>query len=239
MRRRKAVHLLVHNWRRLLGVLILLAIAVLVARWEPLFEELDGVLSAVQLLIIRRPGLGVVVFILFSALSAMLAFLSSAVLVPIGVYVWGVRLTFILLWVGWLLGGVCAYAVGRYLGRRVVVWFVDPDKLRRYEGRLSKRARFPLVLLFQLALPSEIPGYLLGLLRYPFWLYVGALAIAEIPFAAGAVSLGRSFLRRDWTMLAVVGIAGIVLTTWAVAAWHRRRAGDLVEVVHRRRAGDV
>ncbi|MCM2315510.1 MAG: VTT domain-containing protein [Thermoanaerobaculia bacterium] len=223
-RRRKAVHVLVHNWKRLLVLLLLLGAAVLAARSESLFGELDDLLAALQTLIIRRPGWGVVVFILFSALSAMFAFLSSAVLVPIGVYVWGATLTFVLLWVGWLLGGVTAYAIGRYLGRRVVVWLVDPDKLRRYEGRLSKQARFPVVLLFQLALPSEIPGYLLGLLRYPFWLYVAALAIAELPFAAGAVSLGKSFLRRDWTALAAVGIAGITLTAWAVTAWHRRRA---------------
>jgi uncharacterized membrane protein YdjX (TVP38/TMEM64 family) len=221
--------MLVHNWKRLLVLLLLLGVAVLAARSESLFVELDDLLAAVQSLIIRRPGWGVVVFILFSALSAMFAFLSSAVLVPIGVYVWGATLTFVLLWVGWLLGGVTAYAIGRYLGRRVVVWLVDPDKLRRYEGRLSKRARFPVVLLFQLALPSEVPGYLLGLLRYPFWLYVGALAIAELPFAAGAVSIGKSFLRRDWAELAVVGIAGITLTAWAVTAWHRRRVIEPTE----------
>ncbi|MFA6954639.1 MAG: VTT domain-containing protein [Thermoanaerobaculia bacterium] len=224
MRRRKAILLLVHHWRRLLAVLILVGLAVVAARSEALFGELDDVLAAVQGLIVRRPGWGVVVFILFSALSAMLAFLSSAVLVPFGVYVWGANLTFFLLWVGWLLGGVAAYGVGRLLGRRVVMWLIDPDKLRRYEGRLSKEASFPLVLLFQLALPSEIPGYLLGLLRYPFWLYVAALAIAELPFAAGAVSLGKSFIRRDWPSLVIVGLAGVALTSWAVAAWQRRHA---------------
>ncbi|MBI2213982.1 MAG: VTT domain-containing protein [Acidobacteria bacterium] len=222
MRRRRAVLILVHNWRRLLVVLILIGIAVVAARSETLFGELDDVLAAVKSLIVRRPGWGVVVFILFSALSAMLAFLSSAVLVPFGVYVWGAKLTFVLLWVGWLLGGVTAYAIGRFLGRRVVVWLVDPDRLRRYEGRLSKQARFPIVLLFQLALPSEIPGYLLGLLRYPFWLYVAALALAELPFAVGAVSLGNSFIHRDWPALIAVGIAGVALTSWAVAEWHRR-----------------
>jgi uncharacterized membrane protein YdjX (TVP38/TMEM64 family) len=224
MRRRKAVLLLVHHWRRLVAVLILVGLAVLAARSEALFVELDDVLAAVQALIVRRPGWGVVVFVLFSALSAMLAFLSSAVLVPFGVYVWGANVTFFLLWIGWLLGGVAAYGIGRLLGRRVVMWLIDPDKLRRYEGRLTKEASFPLVLLFQLALPSEIPGYLLGLLRYPFWLYVAALALAELPFAAGAVSLGKSFIRRDWADLVIVGLAGVALTWWALAAWHKRHA---------------
>ena len=229
MRRRKAIHLLVHNWKRLLALLVLLAVAVLAARWEALFEELDGVLSAVKSLIVQRPGWGVVAFVLFSAVSAMLAFLSSAVLVPFGVYVWGAKVTFMLLWLGGLHRGIAPYADGPLLGRRVVTWLVDPDKLRRYEGQLSRRRTFPLVLLFQLALPSEIPGYLLGMLRYPFWLYVGALAIAELPFAAGAVSLGNSFLRQDWVMLAAVGIAGIALTATAVMAWQRHRAAEAQE----------
>ena len=43
---------------------------------------------------------------------------------------------------------------------------------------ISAKATFPLVLLFQLAVPSEIPGYVLGALRYHFGKYLAARAIA-------------------------------------------------------------
>ena len=51
---------------------------------------------------------GAVLFVVMSAAAAMLAFFSTAVLVPVAVVTWGQTGTFVLLWVGWILGGVCA-----------------------------------------------------------------------------------------------------------------------------------
>ena len=59
--------------------------------------------------------------LLLATASAMLAFLSSAIIVPIGVYAWGSVNCFLLLWIGWLLGGVLTYAIGYTLGRPVAV----------------------------------------------------------------------------------------------------------------------
>jgi uncharacterized membrane protein YdjX (TVP38/TMEM64 family) len=73
-----------------------------------------------------------------------------------------------------------------------------------------------------MALPSEVPGYLVGLLRYPFARYLLALGLAELPFALGAVLLGESFIQGDVLRLVALGLAGIVLSASAVVAWHRR-----------------
>ena len=69
--------------------------------------------------------LGKLVFVLVSALSAMLAFFSSAVVVPVAVYAWGNATTLALLWGAWLLGGIGSYVVGRTLGRRVAAWAIS------------------------------------------------------------------------------------------------------------------
>jgi uncharacterized membrane protein YdjX (TVP38/TMEM64 family) len=99
----------------------------------------------------------------FSALSAMIAFFSTAVITPIAVETWGAGASIALLWTGWMLGGVCAYGIGRSLGRPVVRALTSHDALDRFENRISSRAPFGLVLLFQLAMPSEVPGYVLGI----------------------------------------------------------------------------
>ena len=57
---------------------------------------------------------------MLAALSAMLAFFSSVVVVPVASHQWGPVATVALLWMGWLLGGTMAYAIGRFLGSRVV-----------------------------------------------------------------------------------------------------------------------
>ncbi len=211
-----------HNWRRVFAAIVALAALFLIVRSEPLHAEVNDVFAVARDVIAHRPGWGMALFVVLSALSAMIAFFSSAVLVPIGVYTWGTATTLILLWLGWLLGGIGGYSVGRYLGRQVVVWFVHDEQLRRYEQRVSRSAPIPVILLFQIALPSEVPGYVLGILRYSFPRYIVALAIAELPFAVGAVYLGESFIEGDYLRLVVIGLAGIALSVTAVTMWHRR-----------------
>lgn len=210
-----------HHWRRTLTLLLALAAAVVVVRSRELHGAVNAAFVAAQELILSQSARGMAIFVLLSALSAMVAFFSSAVLVPIGVLAWGSTTTFALLWAGWLLGGVGAYATGRFLGRRAVVWLIHEEQLRRYEKRLAASAPFLVILLFQLALPSEVPGYIVGVLRSRFTTYLAALALAELPFAAGAVFLGESFIRRDRGALVVGGLLLIAASVAAVLAWHR------------------
>jgi uncharacterized membrane protein YdjX (TVP38/TMEM64 family) len=210
-----------HHWKRTLAALVGLALAVLVVRSAELHAAVNAVFAAARDLMLDDSYRGIALFVVLSAMSAMVAFFSSAVLVPVGVIAWGPGTTFVLLWLGWLLGGASAYAAGRFLGRRVVLWIVRGEQLRRYERRLSDHAPFATLFLFQVALPSELPGYLVGLLRYRFATYLAALALAELPFAAGAVYLGDSFVRGDHRGLALSGLALIAASVAAVLAWHR------------------
>lgn len=202
-------------------VLACLALA-LVGASDDLHRALLDVLDAASKLIAERPVLGAALFVVLSALSAMLAFVSSAVLVPIALYAWGKMVCAVLLWLGWILGGAMAYTLGRWLGRPVVRWLLPSETLDRYEDRLSTETPFGLIVLLQLALPSEVPGYLLGLVRYPFWRYLLALGLAELPYAVGTVYLGASFLDRQVAMLLALGAAGAVFMFLAVRSLQKR-----------------
>jgi len=196
-------------------VLFVVALAV-VASQDALHAALLRMLSAVERVIAQHPVAGAGLFVLLAALSAMLAFVSSAVLVPVAVYVWGTTLCAILLWTGWIIGGACAYGIGRLLGQRVVARLISRKKLARYQHSLSDRAPFGLVLLFQLALPSEIPGYVLGMANYSMPRYLLALALGELPYVMGTVFLGAGFLQRRVLLLVAVGAGSILLS---VVAW--------------------
>jgi uncharacterized membrane protein YdjX (TVP38/TMEM64 family) len=128
----------------------------------------------------------------------------------------------LLLWLGWMLGGACAYGLARYWGRPVVRRLTSDSMLTRYEERLSRHAPFGLVLLFQLAVPSEIPGYVLGLARYGLRRYLLVLAIAELPYAVGTVYLGASFLEQRPLVLVGLGVFGILFGVWAIHTLRRR-----------------
>lgn len=210
----RALHLTFERIRPLLtrAVLLTALVAGLIAlgRSDSLHRELLDVLEAAKGLMAAHPVLGPFAFIAFSALSALLAFVSSAVLVPAAVYAWGAPLTMLMLWIGWTLGGVTAYTLALVFGRPVLRWIVANETLSRHQHLLEKRPRFTSVLLFQLALPSEIPGYLLGLARYPLSRYVAALMLAELPYVVGTVLLGVGFVERDTATLVAVCLVGAV-----------------------------
>jgi len=169
-------------------------------------------LGAAGPLIREHPRLGMAAFVLLAAVSALLAFFSSALLIPVAVYVWGPATCVALLWTGWLIGGVVAYLVGRHLGRPVVRALLRPGTLARYEGWVRSGAGFVPVFLLQLAIPSDVAGYLFGLVRCRFRVFLPALAAAEVPYAIGAVYLGVSFLARDLLPLVALGAAGAFIS---------------------------
>jgi uncharacterized membrane protein YdjX (TVP38/TMEM64 family) len=185
------------------------------ARVAELLEICEAVMS-------EFPVLGMAMFVLLAAASAMLAFFSSAILVPIGIYTWGAVACFVLLWLGWLVGGVVSFAIGRYLGRTVAAAIVGEQRLAEFSARVDRRSRFVHVLLFQAAVPSEIPGYLLGSLRFRFLSYLGALALAELPYAFATVYIGASFLERDSLELVAIGAGGLLAVAMAYHLYLKR-----------------
>ena len=163
----------------------------------------EGIMNA-------HPVTGAAVFFVFSALSAMFAFASSAVLVPPANLVWGKCITFLLLWGGWIAGAVAAFGIGN-LARPLLVRLSYKDTLDAYQQFVSKRMKFWAVLLFCIAVPSEVPGYLFGGMHYPFFKFLVAIAMAEAIYAFGLIVAGESLVAaKPLPLLATVGILVIV-----------------------------
>lgn len=211
-----------HALWRALGIVVACALLALLLSSDALFGWVERLLGAARPIIGAHPWGGAVLFLLLSALSAMLAFFSSAVLVPVAVVAWGPFGTVALLWGGWLLGGVVSYLIGRYLGLPAVRALVRSPRLETYRQRFSARASFGLVLLLQLGLPSEVPGYLMGLSRVRIAVYLPALALAELPFAVGTVLLGESIVQRRIALLVGLGVAAAAVSLLLLRLLRRR-----------------
>ncbi len=209
-------------WRRVALSVLLIVGLVVIARADSLHAAMLAVTDAATPIMRAHPVSGAIVFVGLSALSAMLAFFSGAVLVPVAVQVWGATGTAALLWLGWIVGGVAAYSLARTAGRPLVARLVNASALARYEARVSREAPLGLVILFQLGLPSEVPGYLLGLARYPAARYLLALAIAELPWAVLTVLLGTTLIERRVPVLIAVGVTAALLGGVALAVLTRR-----------------
>ena len=156
-----------------------------------------------------HPIAGAAIFFLFAAISAMLAFTSSVVLVPSANLVWGKLITFLLLWGGWIAGAIAAFGIGN-VARPLLVRLGYQEKLSKYQQFVSRRMKFWTTVLFCIAVPSEIPGYLLGGLRYPFLKFLGAIALAESIYAFGIVIAGQNLVTGKPFAL-VVAITALII----------------------------
>jgi uncharacterized membrane protein YdjX (TVP38/TMEM64 family) len=207
-------------WRSALVIALLTIGLVALGRSDAVHAALTDLFKASQDVIAGHPIAGPLLFVVLAALSAMLAFASVAVLLPLAVFTWGEPLSILLLWAGWLLGGVTTYVAGRYFGRTLINWLAADSVLKRLEHHLGPSTPFGVVLLFQLALPSEIPGYVLGLVRYSFARYLLALGLVELLYTVAAVHLGASFVERRAGMVFAIGIA---VALFSVAAFYGLR----------------
>lgn len=208
------VGLPVHRRIAVLTLIVLAAVLLVLAR--PVHAWLLSLFDAADSVVRQRPGWGMIVFVLLAALSAMVAFVSSVVLVPAAIHVWGPMVCFLLLWTGWFLGALAAYAVGRYAGRPLVERLVHPGALERYEKWAQSGKTLVPILLLQLAVPSDLAGYVFGLVRCRLSIFIPALALAEIPYALGSVYLGASFLQRKIVPLVLLGAAAVLVSWWAI-----------------------
>jgi uncharacterized membrane protein YdjX (TVP38/TMEM64 family) len=206
-----------HNLRRhILIVGMLIIVAGLIAASDTLHDKSEIIIFWAEDLISQAPLLGMIVFVLLAMISAMAAFISSAVLAPVAVYAWGKAGCLALLWLGWFLGGIASFCIGRFFGRSVVSTIIGEEKVANWEKQISQRTRFIHILFFQAIVPSEIPGYVLGILRYRFLFYLAALGITELPYAIATVYLGESFLKGESTVFILVGIGAIILAAFLI-----------------------
>ena len=197
--------------RHILIVGLLVIVVGFVAASDTLHDRTEVLIVWAESVIAAVPAIGMVLFVLLAMLSAMVAFFSSAVLAPVAIYAWGKVTCLLLLWTGWLLGGVASFCIGRFLGRRVAASLIGEEKIQSWQAFVSQRSRFLHILMFQAVVPSEIPGYVLGILRYRFGFYLAALAIAELPYVIAVVYLGESFLAGEGTVFVLLGLVMLAL----------------------------
>ncbi|HEX9565022.1 MAG TPA: VTT domain-containing protein [Gemmatimonadaceae bacterium] len=206
--------------------LVLLVAALIVLALSPATHAwLLSAFEQASELIESHPVTGAMSFVGLAAVSAMLAFFSSSLLVAPAVYAWGPTATVALLWLGWMLGGVASYSLARWIGRPALSVLLRRRSLDRLEAQVGPTTPFLAVFLFQVALPSEIPGCVLGIVRHPMGRYLAALALAELPWAVGTVLLGESFVERRIGTLVALGVAALAASLLVARLVRRHLTG--------------
>ena len=169
-----------------------------------------------NVLVTQHESLAILVFILSATFGALISPLTNLPLVPFAVAIWGTVPTTIFLLIGWLIGDIIAYIIGRYFGLYIITKLISSKKIEEWSGMVKGHTNFFTAVVVRLALPAEL-GYLFGFIRYNFWLYLLVTFIAELPFAviltnvSKAVIFGETQQFFGMIFLLVVIIVGVLI----------------------------
>ncbi len=210
------------KYRRILGFLLIIALAFSVWLFSSLYDTLNQTLIFSKASIEIYPILSIFVFLALAAISAILIFFSSVVIVPVAVFAWGEVITFFLLLLGWFIGAMIAYFIGKNFGRKATKYFISEGKINSYGDLFSKEMGIFEVVLLKLALPSEVPSFFLGIIRYPFLKYILVIIISELPFAIWVVYMSVAFVEdRKFLFLAVL-ISGFAILSVVARIYNKK-----------------
>jgi len=146
--------------------------------------------------------------ILFQAVQVIVAPLPGNLMSFACGYALGVWPSIIWLMAGILLGATIDFLVARLVGRRLLVYFVPPDKLARLDSAILHRGTFYIFLLLLVPNPlGDWVYYLAGLTRLPLPLFLAFVFIARLPSNLIESSLGAGATRfgsQQWVLLGLV-----------------------------------
>lgn len=153
-----------------------------------------GIIEILETYFRDYPVFGSTIFIGLAALSAIISPFTSAPLIPASILIFGNFFSFLFLWFGWILGGTFSYLLGRFAARPLAIKLFSNKKIEEYQNKLSKKTNFWLILLFRGSVPAEIPGPVLGALKYSLPKFVLATAIAELPYAIATIYASNALI---------------------------------------------
>lgn len=209
-------------FRRVLRPLALLAVVAAIVASS---EFLSPLIVVTGRLLGEQGPAAALLYVLVAALGIVVMPLSSMPLIPIAAAAWGVVLGGVLSILGWWIGAMAAFLIGRYLGRPFLCRIVSEEKLAAWEAKIPSHASFFTVVLMRLVLPVEIPSYLLGLTRaIRFRPYAIASLIGMTPFAFVILAMGGAVAAGEWIRLSLIGLAAAAAVYLLYLVYSKRAA---------------
>lgn len=165
-------------------------------------------------------AIGLGIFVATSALAVLLPMLSNLYLVPVAVLAWGPGPTAALLLLGWVVGAMLAFALGRHargpIARRFpsVTRHADIDRLIHPQHRLLS------LTLLRMTFPVDVLSYALGMFSRETRASENAAstALGAAPFALLFAWFPTLDGAVQW-----LALGGSILAFTAYAAWLLRR----------------
>ncbi|HEV2092846.1 MAG TPA: TVP38/TMEM64 family protein [Rubrobacter sp.] len=219
------------SWGKLVGIGLMLAAFVVVARLTGLSEyiSLDG-LGRLRDWIDGFGALAPLVFIAIYAVATVaflpgtpLSLLAGLIFGPVFGTLWAV--------IGATIGATLAFLIGRYAARGLVEgWTANNERVKKLDEGVERQGwRMLLITRLVPVFPFNLQNYAYGLTRIGLGTYVLLTAICIIPgaavytFAGGSLASARQDLTTTFVYLGVAAVFFVALSL--IPGWIGRRNG--------------
>jgi uncharacterized membrane protein YdjX (TVP38/TMEM64 family) len=127
-------------------------------------------------------------------------------------YALGLWPTVIWLMIGVMLGAAVDFLLIKLLGRRLLKYFLPPDRLAQLDALILRRGTFYIFLL--LLVPNPVGDwvyYLAGMTSLPLPVFLGLVFIARLPSNLLECGVGASATHFGWREWAIVAVIAAIL----------------------------
>ena len=106
---------------------------------------------------------GVVVFVVTSIVAVLMPLLTNLPLVPIAVIAWGPWWTALLLLLGWVIGAMLSFALGRHARGWILRHLPSVTRHGQIDRLINPRHRIASLIMLRMTFPVDVLSYALGL----------------------------------------------------------------------------
>ena len=156
-----------------------IAITSKVAGLEQYKSDAEKIERITQL--IRNTGeWGMVVFVAIQILQVVILPLPAIVCYVPGSRIWGAGIATLLASVGVIVGSSIAYFIGRFFGKKAVIWIAGKETTEKYVGYIGNRGKVIFVLMQILPFfPDDILCMIAGLTSMSFPFFIGVIILVR------------------------------------------------------------
>lgn len=212
------------------------------------YETDEEKIGALKSMLESTGGWGMLVYFLIQILQVVILPLPALVCYLPGTYIWGPLAATLIASAGVICGSLICYAIGKFWGKKAVIWIAGKENTEKYASYLGKRGKVIFVLMQILPFfPDDILCMVAGLtaMNFPFFLVtivlVRPLIIAAYCYLGSGtvIPFDRPWGIAVWVVIFAVCIVLAVLSfkyqdkveKWLVEKFSKRKQKPAAEPV--------
>lgn len=211
------------------------------------YENDEERAKALQAMLESTGGWGLFVYFLIQVLQVVILPLPAAVCYVPGALIWGPLNATLVATAGVVCGSVICYFIGKFFGKKAVVWIAGKETTEKYAAYLAKRGKVLFVLMQILPFfPDDILCMVVGMSGMNFWFFfISIIVVRPIVIAAYCFLGSGTLIPFDqpwgiavWVVIFAICIAFAVLSfkyqdkfeNWLISKLSRRKKSSVTAV---------